>query len=130
MPKFETVAVAGTAAEKAVSHILDRVVNDRNFSWYMIGTESFRLCLAAAAEHTGKTEEAFEREIFGRMQRANERLRRHNAEEADVEVQRKRLERIDDLLGRMSDGGLIDDKHYTRLCDFVHRDPSEWPADR
>jgi hypothetical protein len=122
MLDVETIPVAGTAAEQAVSHILRRVVNDRNFSWYLIGTESLRKCLVAEAARLGSTDEAVEVQMIAAMKAVDQRGKR----EPDVEVLRKRIDAIDQHLGHMSDRGKINDADYTALCDFVHVDPADW----
>jgi hypothetical protein len=129
MPDFHVVPIeTATPAQQAVHYILQRVVNDRNFSWYMWHTQSLRLCLLAEADRVGMTEAEVEKQLSVASEKANERLKRSCADRADVEVLQKRIDRIDQLLGHVSDCGKISDEHYTQLCDCIHRDPCDWPA--
>lgn len=129
MADFEAIPVEGTQAEQAVAYILQRVVNDRNFSWYMIGTESLQLCLLAEAQRTDKTEVEVEKELLEAMALADQRLQRDGRALPEVRVLRERLARLDQLLGHMSDAGKLDDVNYTKLCDLIHRAPADWPEE-
>lgn len=95
MPEWQASKIDGTPAEQAVHYVLQRVVNDRNFSWYMIGTQTLRLCIQAEAARTGKSEEAIEAELHEACQKANVRLRRHGADTADVCLLRLRVEELE-----------------------------------
>jgi hypothetical protein len=53
MPDFAAPAVIGSPADKAVAYLLARCQHDVNFQFYMLGTESLRLCLVAEADRLG-----------------------------------------------------------------------------
>lgn len=115
MPEFQTVPIRGTAAEQAVNHILQRVVNDRNFSWYMIGTESLRKCLDAEGARRGISDEDVERELHEQMEQAQPRLERHRAGRAAVVVAEEKLEALEQTLSEIESLGLIEGWLLERL---------------
>lgn len=47
-------------AEYAVHYILERCRNDANFRWYMLHSETMRLCLRAEAKRLGQPESVLE----------------------------------------------------------------------
>jgi hypothetical protein len=108
-----------TLAAEAVCYILQRVVNDRKFSYCMIGTEALHKCLAADAERRGMTVDAVEQDLLLVMH--EEDKRRH--------VLDMRLDHIDRLLGRMHVRGHIEQGYYARLCQYIHVDPANWLED-
>lgn len=92
----DAINVELSPAEQAVKYILGRVVTDRNFSWYMFGTESLALCFEAEAARRGLTREDVEQEI---VQKAGRDV-------ADISIARERLEAIERLLSSMRARGV------------------------
>ena len=129
MPEFQVMPIEGTASEKAVSRILQRVANDRNYSWYMIGTESLRLCINAEAERTGKTEAVVEADLHAAIDAAQPRLKRHGADRPDVEVLRERIEKLTEKLEQLNDDGKIGDTEHEELLVYLEKHPSSWPSE-
>lgn len=105
--------------EVAVSHILNRVIIDRNFSWEMARTETLNLCLQAEAERTGKTVEECEAWLYKRMRLENERLRILGKDVAEVQILKKKLKSIKNQMKRK-----INDLHLWELshpkCSDIH----------
>lgn len=126
MPNFSFAPETASASEKAVNYALYRVVSDRNFAHYMWGTETMALLLTAEAQRQGVTPEVVNEQLTKDAQAATPRLVKQRRDQPDVAWLRKRLDAIDELLGRMSDRGKLDDENYTKLCDYIHRDPNHW----
>lgn len=91
-----------TTAESAVAHILQRVANDRNLSYYTMGTQSLRLCLEAEAARTGKPVDTVEADLHAAIDAAQPRLENNGVGRADIVVLR---ERVDELERQSSDSG-------------------------
>ena len=100
-----------TKSEKAIKHILNRVVESRNYSWYMWGTESLSLCLEAEAERRGITRDELQAEIHKRSvdldQHYNETDREERTE-AEVVVLRRRVEELENQLAQAGNPDIIE----------------------
>ena len=87
-------------AEQAVFHILERVIQDRQLSWHMIGTETLRKVLIAEAARVGTTDKVIEQQMLGRMHKWDEYLKQKGEDirprevvlEAEVEELREQVD--------------------------------------
>lgn len=125
----DAIKVELSPAEKAVKYILGRVVNDRNFSWYMFGTESLALCYEAEAARRGVTREDVEQELVQKYSAATGRLQQARRDVADISIARGRLEAIEGLLSSMRARGDIDSVAFSQLSGLVHCDPADLPGE-
>lgn len=78
-------------AIKAVMHILRRVQTSPDFAHYMLATESFALCVRAAADHLGEPEETLRQKI-----EKNAANLRHEPEVVGLRNVVEQLERLSD----------------------------------
>lgn len=112
MTDFETPTIEGTAAEKAVIHIITRVRRDPNFRYYMLGTESLALCLKADAERRGESPEVI-KQITAL---ANPPLAYDDGGRiADVLAYRTVMERIASVAADLRDRGVLPASGYAEL---------------
>lgn len=120
-PDFEAPACAPemTAAETAVTYIIHRVVNDRDFSHCMLLTKSLWLCVEAEAARRGVTHEAVERSIKAAMAAAQPRLERSSAGVARVVRLQEQLDRVGAEVADLRHNGKINAEAYRRLSELV-----------
>jgi len=76
--------------EAAAAWAIERVKNDANFRWYMIGTHTLYLCVEAEASRRGVSKDVVEREISTACERQRE---------PDIVVLRKQLEEAESKFG-------------------------------
>lgn len=81
----------------AIAHILRRVQSDADFAYYMLNTESLRLCFVAYAEHHGEDPEE---------------VRKRIETEVAKRKTRARVLQLEDEVSRLE--GLIDDQGGSR----------------
>lgn len=108
-----------TNSEAAVRNVLERIVESRNFSWYMWGTETMALCMEAEAERLGITREELQKQIHQRSMELDEyhkKTDRKERTEAEVVVLRRENKDLERRLARESSYG-VGDYCSTRLSD-------------
>ena len=120
MPEFQAVVIENsTPAEEAVQYVLQRVIHDRDYSWYMWGTETLRRCFIAEGARRGVPDSQIEAETVQASLAADERLKRHGADRARVRILDEKLDALEEKICDLQFEGELPEELAESLLELI-----------